>query len=55
MQTKENTVNKKKQLSKLANTSWDADPKTLKQTAKAVCYSTVEYCSPEKVRTTQRK
>ena len=33
-------------LSKLANTNWGADPKTLKQTALALSYSTAEYCSP---------
>ena len=29
----------------LANSTWGADPKTLRQTAMAVCYSTGEYCS----------
>ena len=33
-------------LGKLANSSWGADPKTLKQTALALCYSTAEYCAP---------
>ena len=33
-------------LSKLANTTWGADPKTLRQTALALCYSTAEYCAP---------
>ncbi|CAH1242641.1 Hypp6921 [Branchiostoma lanceolatum] len=32
-------------LSNLANSSWGADPKTLKQTALALCYSTAEYCA----------
>ena len=33
-------------LGKLANSSWGADPATLKQTAIALCYSTAEYCAP---------
>ena len=33
-------------MGKLANTSWGADPATLKQTAIALCYSTAEYCAP---------
>ncbi|KAK4311281.1 hypothetical protein Pmani_016968 [Petrolisthes manimaculis] len=33
-------------LSKLANSSWGADPKTLRNTALALCYSTAEYCAP---------
>ena len=33
-------------LSKLANTSWGADPETLRQTAIALCYSVAEYCAP---------
>ena len=33
-------------LSKLANSSWGANPETLKTTALALCYSTGEYCSP---------
>ena len=28
-----------------ANSSWGADPNTLKQSALALCYSTVEYCA----------
>ncbi|KAK4328542.1 hypothetical protein Pmani_001019 [Petrolisthes manimaculis] len=32
-------------LSKLATTSWGTDPKTLRQTALALCYSTAEYCA----------
>ena len=34
-------------LSKLTNTSWGADPKTMKQTALALCYFTPKYCLPE--------
>ena len=49
-----NHINKLKQkvstrnnlLSKLTNTSWGADPGTLRQTATALCYSTAEYCAP---------
>ena len=33
-------------LGKLANSSWGADPVTLKQSALALCYSTAEYCAP---------
>ena len=33
-------------LDKLANSTWGADPLTLKTTAMAVCFSTAEYCSP---------
>ena len=33
-------------LTKLANSSWGADPKTLRTTALALSYSTAEYCSP---------
>ena len=33
-------------LSKLATTKWGADPKTLRQTALALCHSTAEYCAP---------
>ncbi|KAK3875779.1 hypothetical protein Pcinc_019358 [Petrolisthes cinctipes] len=33
-------------LGKLTNSNWGADPKTLKQTALALCYSTAEYCAP---------
>ncbi|KAI8515700.1 hypothetical protein Bbelb_065130 [Branchiostoma belcheri] len=32
-------------LSNLANSSWGADPNTLKQTALALCYSTAAYCA----------
>ena len=33
-------------LSEYANTSWGTDPKTLRQSALALCYSTAEYCAP---------
>ena len=33
-------------LAKLANSSWGADPTTLRTTALALSYSTAEYCSP---------
>ena len=33
-------------ISKLANTSWGANPETLRTSALALCYSTAEYCSP---------
>ena len=33
-------------LGKLANSSWGANPQTLKATAMALCYSTAEYCAP---------
>ncbi|KAK3885136.1 hypothetical protein Pcinc_010618 [Petrolisthes cinctipes] len=33
-------------LSKLTSTKWGADPKTLRQTALALCNSTGEYCAP---------
>ena len=33
-------------LGKLANSSWGANPTTLKTTAMALCYSTAEYCAP---------
>ena len=33
-------------LQKLANSSWGTDPKTLKTTAMALCYTTAEYCAP---------
>ena len=32
-------------LGKLANSNWGTDPKTLRTTALALCYSTAEYCS----------
>ena len=32
-------------LCKLANSNWGTDPKTLRTTALALCYSTAEYCS----------
>ena len=33
-------------LNKPANTIWEADPKTLRQAALALCQSTAEYCAP---------
>ena len=33
-------------LGKLANSTWGADPKTLRTTAMALCYSSAEYASP---------
>ena len=33
-------------LDKLANTSWETDPMTIKTSALALCYSTAEYCAP---------
>lgn len=33
-------------LSKLANSTWGSDPKTLRTTAMALCYSSAEYASP---------
>ena len=32
-------------LGTLANSSWGADPDTLRSTAMALCYSTAEYCA----------
>ncbi|NEO82313.1 reverse transcriptase domain-containing protein [Moorena sp. SIO4G3] len=43
---KEKLSSRNNLLGKLANSSWGADPKTLKQTALALCYSTAEYCAP---------
>ena len=42
-------------LSKLANSSWGANPETLKTTALALCYSTGEYCSPVRARSSHAR
>ncbi|XP_076032014.1 uncharacterized protein LOC143019923 [Oratosquilla oratoria] len=42
-------------LSKLANTKWGADPKTLRTAALALCYSTAEYCAPVWCRSTHSR
>ena len=43
---KEKLSSRNNLLGKLANSSWGADPKMLKQTALALYYSTAEYCAP---------
>lgn len=43
---KEKLSSRNNLLGKLANSNWGADPKTLKQAALALCYSTAEYCAP---------
>ena len=42
-------------LGKLANTSWGANPETLRTTALALSYSTAEYCSPVWARSSHAK
>ena len=42
-------------LGKLANSKWGSDPKTLRTTALALCYSSAEYCSPVWARSSHAK
>ena len=44
--TKEKVATRNNLLGKLANSSWGANPQTLRTTALALCYSTAEYCAP---------
>ena len=44
--TKEKVATRNNLLSKLANSSWGANPQTLRTTALALSYSTAEYCAP---------
>ena len=44
--TKGKTATRNNLLAKLANSSWGADPVTLRTTALALSYSTAEYCCP---------
>ena len=44
--TKAKMATRNNLLGKLANSKWGADPKTLRTTALALCYSSAEYCSP---------
>ena len=43
---KEKLSSRNNLISKLANSSWGADPKTIKTSVLALCYSTAEYCAP---------
>ena len=44
--TKEKVATRNNLLNKLANSSWGANPQTLRTTALALSYSTAEYCAP---------
>ena len=44
--TKAKLATRNNLLRKLANTKWGADPKTVRTTALALCYSSAEYASP---------
>ena len=44
--TREKVATRNNLLNKLANSSWGANPQTIRTTALALCYSTAEYCAP---------